>query len=245
MDQSYQLEPSQVAGFVQSYRSIIPESIAGANAGAQFETYDLSLEQKFRTGTYLSLSGEILDSTINRVDGAFDYQPPAPGFPTATGLRENLDYQEATLQFTANQLLGKEWSLGAKYRLSQAVLHDDYPDVPDNLSSFSGSIQPHQRTQGILNQLDLTAIYNHPCGFFAEGEALWFGQSNDGYTLAEPGDDFWQFNLFAGYRSPRRKMEATIGLLNLAGQDYQINPLNIYNELPRTRTIAVRLRFNF
>jgi len=30
LDQSYQLEPSQVAGFVQSYRSIIPESIAGA-----------------------------------------------------------------------------------------------------------------------------------------------------------------------------------------------------------------------
>ncbi|HUB86731.1 MAG TPA: TonB-dependent receptor, partial [Verrucomicrobiae bacterium] len=53
VDQSYQIEPSQVAGFIQNYRSIIPESIAGENAGAKFETFDLSLEQKFHTGTYL------------------------------------------------------------------------------------------------------------------------------------------------------------------------------------------------
>ena len=64
LDQSYQMEPSQVAGFIQSYRSIIPESIAGDNAGAKFETYDLSLEQKFSTGTYLGISGEILNSTV-------------------------------------------------------------------------------------------------------------------------------------------------------------------------------------
>ena len=38
LDQSIQIEPSQVAGFIQSYRSIIPESIAGGNAGAHFET---------------------------------------------------------------------------------------------------------------------------------------------------------------------------------------------------------------
>lgn len=245
LDQSYQLEPSQVAGFIQSYRSIIPESIAGANSGAQFETYDLSLEQRFSTGTYLSLSGEILDSTVHRITGAFDYLSDELPFPTPSGTPEHLDYQEQTLQFTANQLLGKEWALGARYRISKAVLHDDFPDVPDNLLFANLSITPRQRTQGILNQLELTAIYNHPSGFFAEGEALWFGQSNDGYTPAEPGDNFWQFNLLAGYRSPRRKMEATIGLLNIAGQDYQLNPLNIYNELPRTRTIAVRLQFNF
>jgi hypothetical protein len=83
------------------------------------------------------------------------------------------------------------------------------------------------------------------CGFFAEGEALWFNQSNEGYTPDEPGDDFWQFNLYAGYHFPRRKAEVTLGLLNLAGQDYNLNPLNIYNELPRARTLAVSLQFNF
>src|SRR5205085_6237486 len=49
IDQSLRLEPSQVAGFNQSFRSIIPESLIGATAGARFETYNASLEQKFPT----------------------------------------------------------------------------------------------------------------------------------------------------------------------------------------------------
>jgi hypothetical protein len=240
------LEPSQVAGFIQNYRSVIPESIAGGNAGANFDTYDLSLEQKFSTGTYLSVAGQILDSSVNRVDGAYDYLPDELDFPVPSGLKEKLDYSEKSLQFTANQLFGKEWAVGAQYRVSEAVLNDNYPTVPNSL--FFGSpptFSPRSRTEGTLNQVTLSANYNHPCGFFAEGDALWYGQSNEGYDPAEPGDDFWQFNAYAGWRSPRRRMEVTVGLLNIAGKDYQLNPLNVYNELPRSRTLMVRLQFNF
>ncbi|HEY5504161.1 MAG TPA: TonB-dependent receptor [Sedimentisphaerales bacterium] len=245
LDQSYQIEPSQVAGFVQSFRSIIPESIAGANAGAEFETYDLSLEQKFRTGTYLGISGEILNSTVHRVAGVFQYYPYELDEPVPSGLRENLDYDEKSLLFTANQLLGREWSLGARYRLSQAVLNDNFPDVRVSPSYINKPIIPSQRTAGLLQQLSLSAIYNHPCGFFAQEEAQWYGQSNSGYTPGEPGADFWQFNVFVGYRFPRRKAEITLGLLNLADQNYNLNPLNLYNELPRSRTLALRLQLSF
>jgi tetratricopeptide (TPR) repeat protein len=245
LDQSYQLEPSQVAGFVQSFRSIIPESIAGANAGAKFETYDLSLEQKFRTGTYLGISGEILNSTVNRVDGVFNYYPDELDNPVPSGLREHLDYQEKSLLFTANQLLGRDWSLGARYRLSQAVLNDSFPNLPISSSSINNPIIPRQRIEGVLQQLSLSAIYNHPCGFFAKGEALWDSQFNEGYSPAEPGADFWQFNAFIGYRFPRRKAEIMLGLLNITGQNYNLNPLNLYNELPRSRTLVLSLQMNF
>ena len=70
-------------------------------------------------------------------------------------------------------------------------------------------------------------------------------QDNSGYGSTEPGDDFWQLNAFAGYRFPRRKAEVMIGLLNITDQDYRLNPLNIYNELPRERTLAFRFRLNF
>jgi len=250
LDQSHQIEPSQVAGFIQNYRSVIPESIAGENAGAGFETFDLSLEQKFRTGTYLGLSGEILNSTVDRIDGAFDYNPFSLALPNPapSGMHENLDYQEKSLQFTANQLLGRVWALGANYRVSEAVLNDNYVDVPGGL--FFNNFQPRSRTRATLQQANLTAIYNHPSGFFAKGEALWYYQSNGGYPnaatpIAEPSDDFWQFNLFAGWRFLHRRAEASLGLLNLAGQDYQLNPLNLYNELPRARTLAMRLQINF
>jgi tetratricopeptide (TPR) repeat protein len=235
LDQSYRLEPSQVAGFVQSFRSIIPDSVAGANAGAKFETYGLSLEQKFPTRTYLGLSGELLNSIVDRDDGAFIVGAPLFAATPST-LREHLDYSEQSAVFTANQLLGKDWSLGAVYRLSRAVLNDSFPEVP---------ISSRQRTEGVLNNLNLFAIYNHRCGFFAEGEASWYAQHNMGYSGTEPGDDFWQFNVFAGYRFPRRRAELTLGLLNLTDQNYKLNPLNIYNELPRERTLAVRLRMHF
>ena len=64
-------------------------------------------------------------------------------------------------------------------------------------------------------------------------------------TPAQPGDDFWQFNLFAGYRFPRRAAEIQAGLLNLTGRDYQLTPVNLYADLPRARTIALRFKFNF
>ncbi len=245
IDQSFQLEPSQVAGFVQSFRSLIPESVAGANAGAKFETYGVSLEQKLPTQTYLGITGQILNSVVDRTDGAFlsfrnDFVAPS-------GLREHLNYSEQSVALTANQLVGNEWALGAVYRLSRAVLHDDFPQVPTSGLFFGTPVpfKPTSRVEAVLNNLDLFAIFNHPSGFFAEGEALWYSQNNIGYSQPMPGDDFWQFNVFAGYRFPRRRAEITLGLLNLADQNYQLNALNIYNELPRERTVAVRFSVHF
>ena len=243
IDQSYQLEPSQVAGFIQSFRSIIPESIAGANVGAKFETFGLSLEQKFDSGTYLGVSGELLNSKVNRLDGAFDDLSDEFEFPVPSGLRENLNYREPSLLFTANQLVGRDWSFGVRYKVSEAVLNNNFVDVPNGL--FFNDFQPRQRLQATLNQVNLFAVFNHPCGFFAEGDSVWYGQDNIGYHGTEPGDDFWQFNAFAGYRFPRRRAELTLGVLNLTDQNYKLNPLNIYNELPRERTLMVQLRINF
>ena len=233
LDQSYQIEPSQVAGFIQSYRSIIPESVVGPVPGAKFETYDFSLEQKLPTRTYLSISGELLNSTADQTVGTFDYSFMATPPLTLSGLDEQLDYTEQSLLFTANQLLGEDWALGARYRVSDAVLNQNFVDVPN------GS----QRTHAVLNQADLLMVYNHPCGFFAQGEAHWYAQSNN--MPGEPGDDFWQFNAYVGYRFLHREGQVTLGLLNITDQNYNLDPLNLYNEMPRSRTLLVSLQLNF
>jgi outer membrane receptor protein involved in Fe transport len=240
LDQSFQLEPAQVAGFIQSYRSIIPESVAGANVGAEFETFGLSLEQKFAGGTYVGLTGEILKSEVNRIVGAFQI-PEIPAPPSA--LRNHLDYEERSVLFTLNQLLGIGWSIGARYRLSQAEYTDDFVDVPDGI--VYRNFVPRRNEEALLHELSLDALYNHPCGLFGHFQALWYSQDNkrDAASLAD--DEFWQFNLVAGYRFPRRKAEITLGVLNLTDQDYRINPLTPYQELPRDRTFVVRLRINF
>ncbi len=243
LDQSYQLEPSQVAGFVQSYRSIIPESVAGANAGARFETFGLSLEQKLPSRTYIGITGQILNSEVKRTVGtflsdAFQYETAIP-----SRLRENLDYQEQSLVCTVNQLLANNWSLGARYQLSHADLKDDFGGLPSTIT-FDKFV-PKQHLIGVLHQLNLFAIYNDPGGFFTQAEANWYSQSNQGYTPDQPGDDFWQFNAFVGYRFPRRHAEVVLGLLNIGNQDYHLNPLNLQAELPHKRTLAVRFQLTF
>lgn len=241
LDQDYQLEPSQVAGFIQNYRSIIPESVVGPVPGAKFETYGFSLEQELPTRTYLGLSGQLLNSIADQTIGTFDYSFLATPPLTLSGLNEHLDYTEQSLLFTANQLLGENWALGARYQVSDVVLNENFPDVPSALAP--GSIQPSQRMHSVLNQADLLMVYNHPCGFFAQGEAHWYAQSNS--MPGEPGDDFWQLNAYVGYRFLHRKGEVTLGLLNITDQNYNLDPLNYYNELPRSRTLLVSLQLNF
>src|SRR5439155_9077972 len=243
VDQSFQLEPSQVAGFLQSFRSIIPESVAGANAGARFETYGVSVEQKLGSRTYLGIAVEALNSKVRRTLGTFEITDVGLFFEPS-GFREHIDYRENLLLFTFNQLIHEGLSLGARYRLSHAELDDDFTDVPDSAITTQG-FRSRFRLEAMLHQLSLSANYNHAGGFFSQFQALWNSQSNQGYDPDRPGDDFWQLNVSAGYRFLRRHADVTIGVLNLTDRDYRLDPLTFYNELPRERTFVARLQFNF
>ena len=242
IDQSYQIEPSQVAGFVQSFRSIMPESIVGGNAGAEFETFDLSLEQKFETGTYLGVSGEILNSDLERVLGAFDVSL-FTDFAVPSGIRQNLDYSEQSVVFSINQLLGKNWSVGARYRLSHADLETVFVEASDTVAFID--LQPREHVKGVLHEVNLSAIYNHQSGFYAAASARYYSQANGGDINNLPGDSFWQCDGFIGYRLPRRFAEVQLALLNIFDQDYRLHPINLHANLPRERTLAVRFRLNF
>jgi tetratricopeptide (TPR) repeat protein len=245
IDQSLQLEPSQVAGFNQSFRSIIPESEGGAQTGAHFETYGVSLEQRFKTGTYLGFSGQILNSKVERTFGVFEVN--FVDWADLGGTQERLRYRERAFVFTADQLIDVEWSAGLRYQLTTANLGDQFPEVLPNLpdGSLIPPFRPSQRLSATLHQLNLHLNYNGQSGIFAELQALWNSQSNKGYEPVIRGDDYWQFDILAGYRFPRRHADLAIGVLNLTDQDYRLNPLTLYNERGRDRTFVARFRFAF
>ena len=54
-DQSVGLEPNQVAGFNQVFRSIISESVVGSVAAPTYDTAGILIEDRFPTGTYVGL----------------------------------------------------------------------------------------------------------------------------------------------------------------------------------------------
>jgi len=240
LEQSVQLEPSQIAGFVQTFRSLIPESVKGSVSVPRHETFGLALDQKFPNGTYVGLNGEWLESEATREVGVFrSFQ--AQSVPSTT--EERLDFRERTLQVTLNQLVGEEWSFGLRYRFGNADLADVFTEVP--VSARTREFVRREAVEATLHQVHLAATWNSPSGFFAQGDCVFSSQSNKGYDPDRPGDQFWQSNLFLGYRFPRRRAEVSLGLLNITDQDYQLNPLNLTAELPRERTLALRLRFAF
>ena len=59
------------------------------------------------------------------------------------------------------------------------------------------------------------------------------------------GDDFWHFNTFVGYRFLENRAEVSVGLLNLGDQDYRLDPINPYRDIPRRRTALLRTRITF
>ena len=243
-DTSVRLEPTEVAGFNQAFRSLVPESVVGLVPGTRFETWGVGFDQAFKkTRTYLTVEGDILNSDATRTIGIFtnSFFLPIPDTPSNT--RESLDYRERSVTVALNQLAGRDWSFGARYKLGDAKLGQQAIDIglvaPGQVNAIN------QNNKAMLQQLDLSAGFNHPSGFFSRFDALWSRQDNQGYSPDEPGDDFWQFNAYAGYRFHHRQAELQLGLLNITDENYRLNPLNLYNELPRGRTLSALFQFYF
>ena len=180
----------------------------------------------------------MLNSSAKRSIGAFDLQFPDPALPS--GIPDRIEFQERSLTLSLNQLVGKHWSFGASYRITDADLSEHTGGLTPVLAA-----QMDRDWEATLHQVQLAGTFNHPCGFFASAGAVWSQQSNRGYAPDIPGDDFWQFNAYVGYRFLQRHVDVRLGLLNIGDTNYRLNPLTLYSELPRERTFAARLQFYF
>ena len=275
-DESIRLEPAQVAGFLQSYRTLASESLTGSVAGSEYRFSGLSVEQKLPSRTYLGVELSVLEQDLEQTTGVLDLLT-AGGIALGvlpSSLAERDSYREEAITATINQLVGDRWAFGARYR----YIHSEFDRESRALTAAAKSTvdvsaidglarTAHSHLESGLHSLSLSALYNHPSGFFARAEANWYRQDNDDLiatgtasvpdesgrstrTLRSrneglPGEDFWQFNVLAGYRFYRNQCEVSCGLLNLTGADYLLNPLNPYNELVRDRTLVVRCKFQF
>jgi outer membrane receptor protein involved in Fe transport len=248
-DESVGLEPNQVAGFNQVFRSIISESIVGSVAAPTYENAGVLIEDRFPTGTYVGIQATFLKSDVDRRLGVFDASLNSFGqitpFIVPSSTPELLKYEEENLSVTLNQLVGNEWSFGARYQVAFSDLQTIFKDVPKAPTGVGSVIGADSRQKATLHQGQIFALYNHPSGLFGSVEGYWAQQSNVGYFPDEPGDNIFQLNAYIGYRLRRNFGSLTLGLLNLTDKDYKLNPLNYYNELPRNRTLLVRVRLSF
>ncbi len=243
LDQSIQIEPTQIAGFLQSYRSLIPESLAGSTAGARFETLGVAFEQALGSNTFLGISASLLSSRADQQLGAFEVVFDGNENLVATNrvtLPQVSKFRERSLVVTLDQLVGDNWIIGSRYRLVKATLDSDFTTISDTASLNDGFL-PRQHSEALLHQWSVRALVHHRCGLFARGEAQWNAQEN----LGLGNQSFIHLNFHAGFRSANRRMALTLGLLNATDRDYKLSPLTLYSDLPHGRTATVQLQINY
>ena len=245
LNQSIRLEPTHVAGLVQTFRGAVPPALVGDLDGADLETSEVVWEARFPE-TYLSVGWQRLAADKIRRSGLFLTQPGDTDFdsrPSRSSIREKIDFTEQSLELSAHRLVNKEWSFGTRYRLSYAELDRRYLDYNESL--FVEPLERRNENRAWLHTVELSALYRHQNGLFVQVDGTWFSQQSRQRGPDFAGDDFWQLNLKTGYRFPNQRAELTLGVLNVLGTDYSLDPLNAHSDLPRSRTFYFRLLLNF
>ena len=245
-DESVRLEPTQLAGFNQAWRTVISESLVGSVEAPHYQTLGLSLEGSLPSRTWWGLSAGTIDQSVRRELGIFTGYDLGAESPTGLtyfpdGTRQHLDYLEQSVLLTVNQLIGEQFAVGALYRLTRSELETRLPDLAGQpFSDF--------KDQAILQEVSLFGNWYSPSGWFARVEANWYDQSlkdDPARGPNRPGDEFIHFNAWAGYRFRDNLCELTAGLLNIGNTGYQLNPLNPRGEIARERTFLVMCRLSF
>lgn len=240
-DDNIRLEPTQLAGFSQSFRTLIPETFAGSVEAPDYEILGAGLDLKLSDGRYLIIEGGIRRQNVERLTGVVETDTILPASATGS-TSEELDFRESILGVTLNQTMAPHWFLSAGYRFTRSRLTQGFPDIP----TIPGSVAfaRHRQSEADLHELTIGVSYILPRGLFARADARWLDQSSQGFN-SRPSERFPQLDLIGGWIFRDRRGEIAVGVLNLTDTDYRLNPLNRHLEFQRERTIYTRLKFNF
>ncbi len=259
-DESVRLEPAQVAGFNQAFRTVISESIAGSVETPEFGILGLAMDGQLPTRTWWGISAGIIEQDVSRTLGLFTGYNSSVFVSTPAyfphGTQQRLEYLEQSASLTLNQLIGDQFSIGASWRVTRSELETSHPELRPLLPDLTDT--------ATLHEISIFADWNSPNGWFAHMEANGYHQDlnrQDTYerlrsianSNADPADDlsarsgdsFIQVNAWAGYRFRNNSCEVALGVLNIGGKDYQLSPLNPRSEVARDRTFFATCRFSF
>lgn len=239
-DESVRLQPTQVAGFTESFRTLVNESFAGALDAPVFETFGISASVKLPTRTYLGAEYFHRWAESDRTTGIMAFGFPSPAFLGVSQLSQSLNYEERGFTLYAHQLIGDSIAIGAQYTLTDVDL--DRIETELNAAGLTGF---SQFDESAVHEVSAFAIWNHSSGWFARVDGRWLQQSNRSNSRNEPGDDFCNFSASAGKRLLDNRLRLEAGIENIADQDFQLNPLVTLREIPRERAVFFRLRADF
>ncbi len=239
-DESLRLEPTQLAGFPQTFRTIISESLVGSVETPLHTVGGMAVDLTLPTRTWLSLEGKYQGSQVDQQSGYFNYDSrrrPAP-YAVPASMAQSLSLGESTGLLTANQILARDWFLLGTYQFTRADLDSTLLTIPAPLT-----FPRTESSTSNLQRITASLLYQRPDGWFGRVLLNWYDQENSPNVLVRR-ESFPQLDLFAGYRFPKLHGDVTVGVLNVTDQSYSLYPLTIYQQLPYSRMLYLRLRIN-
>jgi hypothetical protein len=238
-DDSVRLEPTQLAGFSQSHRSLISESIVGSVEAPRYDLWGAGLDVNLSARTFVTFEARLMRERVDRWSGAI-YLDQFAGTTRLAPFEEDLRYRERSLSLTVNQILAEDFFLEAGYQVSWSKLWQRQALVPGNPAQDRRWWEASQ-----LQVVQAGLAYRPRQGWFGRMAAAWYFQENDSTVAARPGDHVPQVEAWVGWQFPLRRGEVSVGVLNLLDEDYRLYPLNYYWELPRVRTFCARMAWRF
>src|SRR6185436_13080623 len=111
------------------------------------------------TRTYLTVEGQYLTSDATRTVGVLtNSDVNVPIADSVSSDREKIEFRERSLIVALNQLVGNDWSFGARYKLTDA---DRDGGFRGQLRGLNGTQGLNQDVEATLHQLDLFTTFNH------------------------------------------------------------------------------------
>ncbi len=239
-DNSFSIQPTQIAGFNQAYRSLIPESVAGLIPASDIRSFGGGLDYTSPSRNVFSgIEMVFSNSQAMRGVGALTNSSPLPIPDSPLTLDQNVDFRENTLTAYLHYLTGKYWTLGTQYSIIDSRLKSRFPMLADSLRGLD-SIQSTE--DSLLFRGEFSIHFNHPDGWFGRWSTGWDRQIN-----GNPASDesFWRHNFFLGYRFPARSLEIMAGIENISDESPEFSVMNYPRNFSPRRTVTLQAVFSF
>ncbi|MET0066126.1 MAG: FecR domain-containing protein [Candidatus Thiodiazotropha sp.] len=206
------LEPSQIVGFNQLYDDI--DQTDSWNYGIAY-TYGLS--NSLTTGVSalyrdLSTKIEVLDTSS----------------PFPLSQVQSLDYDDRVANLWLNWTVSTRWALNLEYQYNRYDLQKGLQNSGNLILAPDGILEL------TTHKLPTSLRYFHPSGMIASLTATYYdqdGQFTDrsGMAIQEGDDQGVITDIALGYRFPKRRGSATIGVNNLFDQDVRYEDRSSYD----------------
>lgn len=220
LEDGYRLEPTQVAGFLQGYRTLMAEEIDGTHPAVEFDIFGAGGTYFIDERMFLDVELNSRTSSSDRAIGrfAFDGDFAAASWPS------NTEFEESSGNIDLSYLIQPATTLSLGFNYTDSEIASEIPLVGAEVDRG-----------GDLAATQLRVLHRAPEGLFASAAIRYLKQSTDETTRVDgvvidrasrSGVERVQCDVEVGWRSRSGTQSVSVGARNLFDDDTRIDPIN-------------------